>query len=398
MFSHFDTGGLQTAMVRMSRWCKANAADCLIIFETSDDQMVGMCDDAGLPYLRSFEERSVAHAVRERFAAPGDTALVVTFELPEFLYFEHIRSNFLEGLDVHHIIYNVSVGSMVYGNNLAGPAKGLSQGLNRSIAERMRDSGQLYFMDAQTRDAAFDGLGLEGRDAADRIIPLPMFVSERPDPRGLDRFKSGRTILTVARAAFPFKGYLLALVADFPAVYERHPDLRLRIVSFGPDISRLEDAIEHCPEPARSAIELIGQSSTERIREMLVESWLYIGMGTTVLDAADMGVPAIVACDHTERDVCLGFFCDSPEEVAFAGEGQSGIDLICRVAEMQDAEYRDLARRTHDSFAQTYDIERIMPRVLTIRERGGGRSSAAYRLGYLLFGRLRSLRRKALRL
>lgn len=397
VFSHFDTGGLQTAMVRMARWCKDNAHDCLIIFETCDEQMVGMCNDEGLSYLHSFRAGEIAGAVRERASNAGDEALVITFELPEFLFFERVRSQYLEGLTVHHIIYNVSVGSMVYGGGLSRPFARIVGKLNRLLGERMRDCGQLYFMDEETRDAAFDGLGLEGKDDVDRIIPLPMFVSPEPSPRSLGSFEGGRTILSVARAAFPFKGYLLGLVDSFPIVHERYPDIKLRIVSFGPDIGRLKDAIAHCPEPTRSAIELVGQSSTEQIREMLGEAWLYVGMGTTVLDAADVGVPAIVSCHHTEKDTCLGFFCDSPGEVAFAGEGVPSVNLIQRVADMDGVRYRDLAHRTYNAYAQTYDIERVMPRVFRIRETSGGRS-ATYFLGYLLFGLLRLARRRVLRL
>lgn len=393
MFSHFDTGGLQTAMVRMARWCRVNNVDCLLIFESCDDQMFRLREDFEIDYLQSFEGLDIARAIEDRLVKSDDGVTVVTFELPEFLLFERIRRRHLGGMSLQSVIYNVSDGSMVYGEEFKGIAGKLIRALNKAVFEEMRSSRQTYYMDAETHDAAFERLGLTVAVEDGTVIPLPMFIS---DESVLPHRHSGeRTILTVSRAAFPFKGYLLGLVADFPRLKDRFPDLRLRIVSFGPDIRRLEQTIAECPEPARSSIELVGQSTSEEIRAMLRRSWVYIGMGTTVLDAADEGVPAIVSCHHTLEDVCVGLFCDNPMEIGRAVDGVPGVDLIISIARLSQSGYDELSRKTYEAYRDAYDIEKIMPNILQLEETGRKRiRPLVYTLGYLVFYWLRNLRRR----
>ena len=395
MFSHFDTGGLQTLMLRMAEWCKSNDIRCLIIFESCDEQMFRTCKVANIDYLHSFDGRLISEVLRARIDAKKDLATVVTFELPEFLFFEEIRRKWLGDISIQHAIYNVSVGSMLYGMNIGGLTGRTIRILNRLLFVVMHKANQVYYMDAETRDVPFDELGLSRGRSDSIVIPLPMSISENtPLPH---RYADDRMLLTVSRSVFPYKGYLLGLVRDFPKLKRKYRDLRLRIITFGQDMPRLKRAIESCPEYAKPSIELIGQSTPDEIKVHLKDAWLYLGMGTTVLDAANEGVPSIVACHSTEDNLCVGFFNDNPLEIARAKKGVLGSELIEKAAGLSSEAYDSLSIETNEAFRNIYNIETIIPTFLNIKEMNVGCfRSLLYRIGYLVFYKARIYRRKRL--
>ena len=124
------------------------------------------------------------------------------------------------------------------------------------------------------------------------------------------------TILTILRASFPFKGYIFGLVRQVVTLVSEFPKIRLQIIAFGEQENELQSEINNIPSELRSHVEYIGRVSYERLVDYFKVADLYIGMGTTVLDAANHGLPVLVVNSYTYESESFGYFSDNPTELA----------------------------------------------------------------------------------
>ena len=63
--------------------------------------------------------------------------------------------------------------------------------------------------------------------------------------------------MTIARAEFPFKGYILGLLDWFAS---SDSNIRLTIVSYGPDEKKIADRIDSFDEIVKKRITLVGKT------------------------------------------------------------------------------------------------------------------------------------------
>lgn len=144
------------------------------------------------------------------------------------------------------------------------------------------------------------------------IIHIP--VDDLGSPENNDDENDDFMVLSVARADFPFKGYLLGLV-DYINNNDICDKVRFVIVSTGKDIDELKDRILSLPEEKRKRVKLIEGIEHEKLSELYNESSLYIGMGTTVVEAAMCKTLTIPVAAYTEKLLADHFFHQDPESV-----------------------------------------------------------------------------------
>lgn len=99
-------------------------------------------------------------------------------------------------------------------------------------------------------------------------------------------------ILTIARAEFPTKGYILGLI-DWFKRDDIPSNVTLTIISYGNGINFLLQAISSIPEAKQKNIRLVGKTDYNELQKYFTDAKLYVGMGTTILDAAQAGVISI---------------------------------------------------------------------------------------------------------
>jgi glycosyltransferase involved in cell wall biosynthesis len=138
-----------------------------------------------------------------------------------------------------------------------------------------------------------------------RVIPnsvdTRLFRPPSPRPRAAARAALGvapdeRLILAVSRLDADKAPYLQRLIDEFAAIRSVDHAARLVIAGNGTDAARLSArAREAHGDFARR---IIGSKRIEEIAGWYGAADLFVGMGTTVLEAAACGVPAIVANQH----------------------------------------------------------------------------------------------------
>lgn len=361
-FSHFDTGGLQTLIIRICQWCQLNDVIPYLIYETCDEYMEKLCIENKIIHLKSFKYKNIKDFIIKNINK-NDNVTLITFELNEFIFFEKIHKTFMhKHYKIKHFIYNVSVGGMIYGREISGVKGKIIYNIYKKIVTDIFNNNQVFFMDLETMDSALNYYNILCNKKEQHIYLLPMFISEYNDKILFD-YKE-KNFLTVSRAIFPYKGYLIGLIKDFKSIIEGNSNVSLTIVTFGENYNDIKKIYNLMPQNVKKNINIINGLPLEKIRELLKKTFFYIGMGTTVLDAADESVPSIVVWHSTMENICSGFFIDNPKVVGKFGKGINGEELIKKTLNLKEDEYMEIKKNTYESYRDNYDINRIIPKIL----------------------------------
>ena len=89
-FSHFDTGGLQTYMIRVAEWCKNANIPCLILFDTIDERMKAMIHEKDILAKSGWKSKIIIREI-STFICLDDDVILLNFEIPEFILFANIK-------------------------------------------------------------------------------------------------------------------------------------------------------------------------------------------------------------------------------------------------------------------------------------------------------------------
>jgi hypothetical protein len=135
------------------------------------------------------------------------------------------------------------------------------------------------------------------------LVPLPMVI---PEAVRIPHDDTECIILTVARLV-EMKGYVEGLINDFADIARASKvPCRLLVVGDGPLRPEFERAARRTGLGHR--IEFIGSVPYAELHAYYARADIYVGMGTTLLEAAAAGVPAIIATAFTARFVTPGLF------------------------------------------------------------------------------------------
>lgn len=234
----------------------------------------------------------------------------------------------------------------------------LRKAIMRRVIHAAYKSGDLVCMDEQTVRFTQDYYKEEAllSPLYERIVRICVEIPAA-DFETVDRWKQGGkiNILSIARADFPFKGYLTGLIDSFrnPKVSER---FTLDIVSYGDGENLLQQHLNALPEEVRSGICLHGKLVYEEIEPLFQKAQLYVGMGTTILDAASRGIIAIPVQAYTHDVCCDCFFHEDYRVVAVDnGSREKYAELLQYVSGMTREEYLEASRHTIALVQEHYD-------------------------------------------
>lgn len=179
-------------------------------------------------------------------------------------------------------------------------------------------------------------------------------------------------ILSISRMEFPFKGYVFGLMQTFLKLKKKYPNLELWLVGDGCDYKRLEQTYNELDSDEKAHIKLIGSVAYEQLGEYFHKARLNVGMGTTVLDAANYSVPSIVAPSYQEAEYSCGFWADSPETVGNVFDKRPkddyGIlyDDIDKILDCGEDEYISKCELSHRCLEKNYGIDRAMEKIISM--------------------------------
>jgi len=160
-----------------------------------------------------------------------------------------------------------------------------------------------YFMNIAARDGHQARWMLDLSDYPILTLPLAP-ASAAWKPHG----GSGPNIVSVGRLV-PFKGYNRAAPKVVRTLRESGIEITWDIWGDGPDQQMIDDAIRHAG--VGEWLHLRGPLPYEEFDATMAKYDLFIGMGTALLEAGRIGMPAITAVEGTE-DQTYGFLHETP--------------------------------------------------------------------------------------
>jgi glycosyltransferase involved in cell wall biosynthesis len=154
-----------------------------------------------------------------------------------------------------------------------------------------------------------------------RCVEIPIPVVGGPPAPPLQPGSTGRFVLTVCRMA-PEKLYVRALIRDFGRLMRKRPgdDLRLVVVGDGPCRRQVQALAEKVNRRLGrpDAVELKGTVVGPALDALFAGCLFYVGMGTTVLQAARAGKCSVLATDEKRhRTRSPAFFADGQASTGF---------------------------------------------------------------------------------
>lgn len=218
-------------------------------------------------------------------------------------------------------------------------------------------SGNIIFMDQQCIDTTFEKYRFDFSREEAVIVRLPIEMQPACSDEDIIRRIQNFEILTVTRSAFPFKGYVRGLIQVFNNICrESRQHLSLVIVtatSPGNDVDTMKRWIEE--SPFKDKITLALNVDNTSLRDYYASSSLYIGMGTTILEAAERSVPAVSVEAYTYDCLADYWFFKKPGDlVVREGEGRSIEPLIENLLAIDSEEYLSIARASRNAVAVMY--------------------------------------------
>lgn len=231
-------------------------------------------------------------------------------------------------------------------------------------------SDRLIFMDQYVKGNAEKYFG---KKINAPVIRLGMNIPELDREIIENRIKNKDfTILSISRMAFPFKGYNLGLLEDYIKLKKEYENLKLIFIGYGEGVNVLKSKLSNQPEYIKNDVVFIGKVPYEQLNDYFKQANVFIGMGTTVLDAANTALVTITALAYQLENYAGGYFHDDVTNVGYIyNQNHKGIfyDYIKKVYNYDEKEYRTYSEQTYYSYKEEYGIDEIMKKLLSVKAR-----------------------------
>lgn len=379
---HFTLGGVDTYFYRMIKWLSARKIGTILLLTKNakvDEKMVEEVKHLGTVVRMEIEpypltgEMSPTHIKLDLPA--GTEVQTITTRYAGFFQAQQLRIDnpqlkftFMNYMTHEH---GFKADIEVLDKNKLGIAKYYFHKARyqfyKNLTRKVFYSKELYFQNDIHRYSLYDYYHMNHTETVGENIHLGIDIPEL-DEEAI-RKRCGRSIfhiLTIARFEFPFKGYLLQLVEQFAELCEKYDNLKLTIIGGGPDEQRLLDRIASLPIEVQKKIELPGYVDYERLKEYFSCTSLYVGQGTTVLDAGKQGLLAVPVSSYTEKSTSYSFLYEYVEIYAPEPKYKTSY-FIEKTIHMSDGEYFEASKKTYENVKKEMDIDNVMPQILSVR-------------------------------
>jgi|GEM_PF-3536934 len=379
IINDFLMGGVETYLLRIFKWCYSKQIESVLVVdtvcnfdcqtkETINKYQVKVIE---LNFIKPKSEDLLE--VNKEIASSKNTILL-SFKIKAFFLGDLIirKNKNIENLNHYYYVLHPSITSVSPNPVIDGIYKIIF----KNIVKSMIANRNVFFMDEQTRNYCMNRFNLDSNDAGVnevKIIRLGMEINNKVDIKNLEEraVAENPNILTMLRFDFPFKGYVIGLIHSFVKLKEKYPKIKLTIVGFGKSYSRVVEEISKISEEYRKDIVLLDKIDYENLDSVFKTATVYVGMGTTVLDATSRGVISIVASAFQYEDFSTGFFYEDFRVVGkILGEAGSDKfkfhDLMEEVLEMDKAIYMENTLKSYQLYVENYNIDVVMEEIISM--------------------------------
>lgn len=333
-------GGSETLLLRIGRSLNRDKVNITLLCNRINETMKSQFENAGVKVVsNNSHDNSVCIS---ELQALDENSLVINLGLTDFLYCEKVKKQLRK--DFKNILYVVHPYTLFAAGKKHRVLQQVKLLLMKLVYKRpiqgYLKNGNIIFMDEQSfkHSDAFYGFRVE--DMKKHIIRLPIETSSIDDQTLKTKCENRHNctnILTIARADFPFKGYMKGLIQSCSNI---DGDISLTIISDGNGFRELKTWVDDANEKIKHPIELIKGVPYDKLFPYYSSCHIYVGMGTTVLEAADKGAICIPVAFYTYKCNADKTFDESPNRIALEKyEGRSVDDLLNNLLRLDDSTF-----------------------------------------------------------
>lgn len=363
-------GGIETLLIRMLHWLNQQEYHTMLITDNQKEikqELLEEIEETGcvINYL-PFKQKAKSSDWEKIYFQTNHPSKIMVFSYPEFIIAEEIKRR-NKALQITTIFYVPhQYGLILEFWFKSRMLKFIAHGWGKSLAQRLVKQNMVIHMDPLCRNRLENDYGISMENAS--IVPLPMYINEYSDDIATKKYKfDDFHILTIGRLDFPFKGYMIGLIRIFTKLKQQYPNLYLDIIGDGPDRNELMHTIEKADDNIRNAITWHGTKSYKELPIYLENAKLFIGMGTTLIDAANHGVLALPVGSYTYECRGYGYFYQDIVNLGGTG-GECEIDgFIKEIYHATEEEYLNLVNKQYLELKKTYDINHIMEHFISYK-------------------------------
>lgn len=301
-----------------------------------------------------------------RFLYTKEEQGVITFAVDDFC---NIYTNSFKNIKT--LLYTVYFDQLLVGGKTRGKL-GLNavKTLTGSLLSCLMNTNNIVCMDEHTIHNTYEyyGTNLKIKQSNIRIIRIPVDIVNfdvevlKNRAKRKDKLK----ILTIARADFPWKGYMLGLI-NYVKKFGEEKNLYLHIVTYGPGESEIKNLYKGLEEDIKARITIQGKTEYEELELLYGDSVVYVGQGTTVLDAAQRGLLTIPVVPDTYEVLSDDFFHDNPTRVTVVHNTIDKFDsLIDSTIKMTVEEYIEKAKLGRRLTEEKYSTKSVCNQLLEV--------------------------------
>ncbi len=367
-------GGSITLIERICTWAVNNKQDIKIYCnDVSNKEIVSKLDLLGVSIacFDTYNTKKIAQHIKEDLCK-GDIQ-IVSFILNNYLSVETVKKK--NGLDFVNVIYSIHPATFYKGTGIKeGRFKKAIIRRYKKTIQKINSNAGIIFMDQDNIDSteAYYGMRLTQKPV---IRALPMIcepLNKDELERKLDFAYANKTIFTSCRADFPFKGYVFGLIDDFVELCKKYDDIKLCIVCSGDsaDVALVRKKIQSTPDSVQKKIEFHNWMKYDNLLNAISKAYLYVGMGTGVLDAAIKYVPSVAVKYNTYENIAACILCDRPDYLLAEETCKSrAIWLIDELLSYDRIKYGDVSRKCFSEVQNVYDVDLFFDCIKSIEKR-----------------------------
>lgn len=352
------SGGTGTLSIRLGKNLIENGYTVIYIYQEENDlNNARIMEENGIKiYL--WELKNIYKKLTEVFGIEQNYYFL-TYSLSEFLFVESLKNKLKIEKSTLYIVYNYELNK---GMNKNIVIKNIIKKLYYKIITDLLDNNSIIFMDSISIEETEKYYNVNIKNKEDRIFNLPyetrpLNINTINNKLKLKTFN----LLTIARAEFPFKGYMIGLLDDFKKLCDIYSDMTLTVITSGENIDKIYKKISEFPDNIKCKIRVFEQVPYDMLGEYFNEAHLYLGMGTTILDSTNNGVPALIVQHYTYENYSAGFFHTQPNLLGCKADVDTPTHIyIKQVKHMSDDEYLELCIKEYSALIENYNIESLI--------------------------------------
>ena len=351
IYTHAVIGGAETLIYRIAQRALERGISTSFYCSSACDEIIDLFSKASIPIYEYGE------ILNPSICDIKDDDIVITMGSRQYLEaLCYLSKKKIAAKLFLYIVHPDTVANWLNGKSLKRK-KFFSPIIEQSIT-----NNNFIFMDEQCWEETIRFYQYDFSEKQ-RVIKR-LSITEKPEIKNdiLIHKKQDFTILTVARADYPFKGYVKGLLSIFEELSDLY-DLNMIILASGKSMGVLKEWISQ--NVYRNKIKLYENVNYYDIDAYYQQASLYVGMGTTVLEASSYSVPSIAVEYDTYECRAKGIFFEDPTHVAIdKGIGESCLPLIKTIIDTSDSDYIDIACKSREVIKKNYNADEFIDYVL----------------------------------